>query len=102
MIGQEYHIRRYEVDENGYRKDFTLPTHNYMDILGPNSWSYSAHEEEMEITIHQPLGKISFSMEVGFIHVIFEEGKFTDEVADQIVAEIFGNLIEEGEFFRSN
>lgn len=94
-MGQEFHIRRTELDENGYRAEFDIPAKSYWKIMGPNNLEYKVQEDQMGIEIQETGGKIDYSWEMGFIHIIFEKGKFEDQLAEDIVKEILANIIQE-------
>lgn len=104
-MGQEYAIRRSEFDKKGYRMDFDIPLEEYWNIMSPNSMAYKVQNDNMSILVLKVDGVISFSWEMGFIHVNFEEGKFTDDTAESIMNEIFGNIVtstnQSGEYFQT-
>ncbi len=92
-MAQEYIIRRIETDEQGYRKEFTIPVEKFWEIMSPNSWGYTRNPDMMEIVIPEFQGKVGYSWEMGFIHVFFESGKFPDEVANKMMEEIYQNIL---------
>jgi len=104
-MGQEYHIRRAEMGPKGYTLEFDIPADKYWHIMSPNRWAYRVEPDQMSICIEENGGRIEFSWELGFIHVLFEAGKFSDELAERIMEEIWINIVteteQEGEFFRT-
>ncbi len=101
----EYHLRGLEFDDNGYRIEcipeggtitfFSEMMEGLKIILDPNF--------NLELISN---GKICVSEEMGFLHIYFEEEKFSETESEEIVRE-FKRLLEsyfdvELEFFRSN
>ena len=74
--------------------------------MNPKSWDYIVNPDNMSITIPAFNGRIEYSWEMGFIHVVFEDGKFLPLIAQQIMEEIFEKIVDatgqKGEFIQTH
>ncbi len=104
MTGQEYNIRKKQFEKSGYRSNFIFDEDD-KSFLSSLSSELTYIENEDYNFEYSSIGKIGISLEFGFIHIWFEECKFSDEDSEKIVGEFYRKLTarfgNEIEYFRT-
>ncbi|NVK52508.1 MAG: hypothetical protein HWD85_06200 [Flavobacteriaceae bacterium] len=89
---QEYHIRRTLFNNQGIRLffDLDLDWETFLSSLSPNLEAIIDDDYNFQ---YSSIGKIGISLENTFIHVWFENGKFSNNDALKIIKEFHNTLI---------
>lgn len=101
----EYHIRSTRFNEKGYRYEFEFED-GLVNFFTEKNTVLEVIEDLDYNLQYEGKGKLCMSQESGFIHVFFEEGKFTEldcvRVIEGFIKELKSFFGEDVEYFRSN
>ena len=106
MEGQEYHIRRKSFNSLGYRIEFFSEEDSFMDFFEKTLKLVIVDDLDYNF-LYEDVGMICISMEGGYIHLIFEDGRFSDFQTEQFMQDMKKKLqgkeieVSDIEYYRS-
>lgn len=89
--GQEFHIRRTPFEENGFRLNFQFKEDWKSFFLSLSPKLIFIEDEDYNFD-YRFVGKLGISLELGYMHIWFEDEKFSDEKATEIIREFYNVL----------